>query len=135
MLLLINLNKHEINFSLNYRGFKDKNKIIIKIDDNINMPELNTILFEILIILMLYIFIFIYSAISSDTITTCLSLSIFLILLLPFYILLKKLRLLLFVNNLEDKVFFKILFFYSTLINIFIGFFLIIQLVYLFITQ
>ena len=99
------------------------------------MSEINIVLFEIFIILILYIFIFIYSAISSDTLTSCLSLSIFLILLIPLYFSLEKLKLLLFINNLENEAFFRILFFYSTLINIFIGFFLIIQLIYLFLTQ
>ena len=99
------------------------------------MSELSIVVFEILVILMLFIFIFIYSAISCDTITTCLSLSIYVILLLPLYILLEKLRLLLFTYNLENRIFFKTLFLYSMLINIFIGFFLIIQLIYLFITQ
>jgi hypothetical protein len=99
------------------------------------MSEVNFVVFEILVIVMLYIFIFIYSALSSDTITTCLSLSIYLILLVPLYILLEKLNLLLYVNNLENKIFFKILFFYCTIINIFIGFFLFVQLLYLFITQ
>lgn len=99
------------------------------------MSEVNIIVFEILVILMLYIFIFIYSAISSDTVTSCLSFSIYIVLLLPLYILLEKLSLLIYVSNLENKTFFKILFFYSTIINIFIGFFLLIQLIYLFITQ
>jgi len=99
------------------------------------MSEINIVVFEILVILMLFIFLFIYSAISSDTITTCLSLSIYVILLIPLYILLEKLSLILFTYNLENRIFFKTLFLFSTLINIFIGFFLIIQLIYLFITQ
>lgn len=99
------------------------------------MSEINIVVFEILVILMLFILLFIYSAISCDTITTCLSLSIYVILLLPLYILLEKLSLILFTYNLENRIFFKTLFLYSTLINIFIGFFLFVQLIYLFITQ
>lgn len=99
------------------------------------MSEINIILVEILFILMIYIFIFIYSAISSDTLTSCLSLAIFLILLLPFYYKLEELKVLLFVNDLEDELFYRTLFFYSTLINTFIGLFLTIQLIYLFINQ
>lgn len=99
------------------------------------MSEINILLLEILMILMLYIFIFVYSVISSDTLTSCLSLSIFLILLIPLYYFLAKLKRLLFVNNLENKIVFRILFFYATYINVIIGFFLIIQLIYLFITQ
>jgi len=99
------------------------------------MTEINFVLFEIFTILLLYIFIFIYSAISSDTLTSCLSLSIFLILLIPLHISLEKLKVLIFSDNLENEAFFRILFFYSTLINVFIGFYLIIQLIYLFITQ
>ena len=100
-----------------------------------NMSEVNVVIVEILVILLLYIFMFIYSAISSDSVTTCISFSIYIILLLPLYIFLEKLRLLIYVNNLENEIFFKILFFYSTIINIFVGFFLFVQLLYLFITQ
>ncbi len=99
------------------------------------MSEISIVVFEILVIILLYIIIFIYSAISSDTITTCLSLSIYIILLLPLFLLLDKLNCLIFANNLENKLFFKVLFFYSTIINLFIGFFLLVQLLYLFITQ
>ena len=99
------------------------------------MLEINLTLFEILIILALYIFIFIYSVISTDTITTLMSFILFLILLLPFYILLEKLKLLVYVNNLEDLFFFKIINYYSTLINLFIGLFLFIQLIYLFLNS
>ena len=99
------------------------------------MSEINLILFEIILIFMIYFFIFIYSAISSDTLTSCFSLAIFLILLLPFYYKLEELKRLLFLNNFENEVFYQMLFFYSILINLFIGLFLTVQLIYLFITQ
>ncbi len=96
------------------------------------MSELQILLIEIFIILSLYIFIFIYSVISVDTITTFLSFLIFLILLIPFYFLLDKLEFLVYFNNLEDIPIFNLIIFYSTLINLFIGLYLFIELVYLF---
>ena len=55
-----------------------------------------------------------------------------LILLIPFYVLLDDFRKLIFLNNLEDILFFKLLSFYSNLISGFIGLFLITQLLYLY---
>lgn len=95
------------------------------------MFDLNFTLFQILLILALYIFIFFYSAISADMMTTCICLMIFMIFLLPFYILIEKLKLIIFINDIGNILFFKILIFYSTIIVIFIGFFLFIQLIYL----
>jgi len=96
------------------------------------MSELQILLIEIFVILSLYIFVFIYSVISADTITTLLSFLIFLILLIPFYFLLEKLDFLVYFNNLEDILIFNLIVFYSTLINLFIGLYLFIELVYLF---
>ncbi|KKM64004.1 hypothetical protein LCGC14_1505720 [marine sediment metagenome] len=96
------------------------------------MSELQILLIEIFIILSLYIFVFIYSVISVDTITTLLSFLIFLILLIPFYFLLEKLDFLVHFNNLEDIPIFNLIVFYSTLINLFIGLYLFVELVYLF---
>ena len=96
------------------------------------MSEINLILFDILIILIIFIISFIYSVLSTDTLITLISFLIFLILLIPFYKLLAKLRLIIFVNNLENFAFFNILFFYSNLINLFIGICLFLELIYLF---
>jgi len=96
------------------------------------MTNFNLILLQILIILAIYILLFTYSAISADMITTCISFMIFLILLLPFIVLLEKLKILLYISNVRYEILLNMLIFYSTVIIIFIGFFLFIQLIYLF---
>ena len=96
------------------------------------MTNFNLILLQILIILAIYILLFTYSAISADMMTTCISFMIFLILLLPFIVLLEKLKILLHISNVRYEILFNMLIFYSTVIIIFIGFFLFIQLIYLF---
>jgi hypothetical protein len=95
------------------------------------MWEFFIALLEILLILGIIIFIFIFSAISADTITSLISFLIFLILLIPFYILLENLEILAYVHNFENILFFKLIFSYTTLINLFIGIFFVIQLIYL----
>lgn len=96
------------------------------------MNELHLVTNQILLILMIFIVVFIYSAISGDMITTTLSLFIFLILLIPFFYLSEKLSLLLSSSNdLENLMFYEMIFSYSKLINIFIGIFLFVQLIYL----
>ena len=95
------------------------------------MLEFNILLFEILLILSSFIFIFIYCAFSVDMLTTLTSLLIFLILLIPFYIILEKLKFIIYINNLENIIFFELIFLYSTLINVFIGLFLVVESIYL----
>ena len=96
------------------------------------MLGLNILLLEISIILGINILIFISSLISTDLLVSSLSFLIFLILLIPFYTLIEKLESTVFVNNLEGLPFFKLLFFYSWLLNIFIGIGLFVELIYLF---
>jgi len=95
------------------------------------MLEIHLLLFEVLLMLSVIIFIFIYSAFSVDMLTTLIAFLIFLILLIPFHLILEKLEVLLYVNNLENIAFFKLIFFYSTLINLFIGIYFTIQSIYL----
>lgn len=95
------------------------------------MSELIGILSTILLILAFFIFLFIYSVISTDLITTLLSFSIFLIILIPFYSLLDKFKRLIFMNNMENYSFFNSVIYFSSIINIFIGMYLFIQLLYL----
>ena len=94
------------------------------------MLEIHLLLFEVLLMLSVIIFIFIYSAFSVDMLTTLIAFLIFLILLIPFYLILEKLEVLLYINNLEKITFFKLIFYYSTLINVFIGIYFIIQSIY-----
>ncbi len=63
------------------------------------MLEYQILLIEVLLILGINIFIFIYSAFSVDMSITLISLTIFLILLIPFYLILEKLEILLYIDN------------------------------------
>jgi hypothetical protein len=98
------------------------------------MYEIKFILVEILLILSFNILIFTYSAVSSEIITNCLAFFLFLILQIPFYLLLTKLEVIIFTNDLANIELFRVFFFYCNIINLFIGFFLVVQLIYLFIT-
>jgi hypothetical protein len=97
------------------------------------MSELNILILEICIILTIYIFILIFSLISTEILITSLGFIIFLILIIPFHLLLEKLELLIVINNLENSPFYKLIIFYSWVLNIFIGICLFVELIYLFI--
>jgi len=97
------------------------------------MLELNILILEIFIILSINILIFIFSLISTDILITSLGFLIFLILIIPFHLLLEKLELITLINNLESFPFYKLIIFYSWLLNIFIGISLFVELMYLFI--
>ena len=71
------------------------------------MLEFNITLIETLLILSLFIFIFIYSAISVNMLTSLICILIFLILLIPFYLIIERLEILVYLNDLEGIPFFK----------------------------
>jgi len=96
------------------------------------MIELNILLLEFSVILGINILIFIFSLVSTDLLVSSLSFLIFLILLIPFYTLIEKIEATVFAYNLEGLPFFKLIFFYSWLLNIFIGIGLFVELIYLF---
>ena len=77
--------------------------------------------------------IFLFSIISADSYSSTLSLILFFFLLVPFYLLIDDFNELVFLNNLESVVAFRILLFYSNIISGFIGLFLSIQVLYLYI--
>ncbi len=89
---------------------------------------------ELLLLLSVIILIFFYSIISTDVFITSLALLIFIVLIIPYQILLNELKILVFDNNLDNLLIFKLVFLYSWLINVFIGISLLIELVYLFIS-
>ena len=99
------------------------------------MSDINSILLVLFVILMIYIIIFIYSAISSDMITSCISFMIYLILLITYYFFINKLYSIINESNYEEMILFKFLSFYSTIIIVFIGIFLFVQLIYLFLNS
>jgi len=94
--------------------------------------ELNVAIIEILACYAIFFVLFIFSIISADSISTMFSLTFFLILIIPFYILLDEFRKLILLNNLQSVLIFKLILFYSNIITGFIGLFLIIQLLYLY---
>ncbi len=98
------------------------------------MFELNIIFLEFLLLLSVTILIFIYSIISTDIFITSLTLLIFIVLIIPYQILLNKLKILVYENNLDNLLIFNLVFFYSWLINIFMGISLLAELVYLIIS-
>lgn len=95
------------------------------------MSGLDLFLLEIFGISSLLIIMFIYSVISADMMTNMITLSIFLLLLIPLYIALNNLQLIVFNYGLENLEYFKIIKFFCNFLCIFIGAFLIIQLIYL----
>lgn len=99
------------------------------------MLEFGIFLAEALIILSLIIFIFIYSAISVEMLTSIIAFTIFLILLIPFYILVEKLNIIIYQNNIENLPIFKFFTFYSNLIISFIAIYLTIETIYLFVSS
>jgi hypothetical protein len=97
------------------------------------MLEINILVLEIFIFLSINILIFIFSIISTDILITSLSFFFFLVLVIPFHLLIEKLELMTLIYNLENFAFYKLIIFYSWLINFVIGISLFIQMVYLFI--
>lgn len=97
------------------------------------MLEVNILVLEIFIILGINILIFIFSIISTDILITSLGFFFFLVLIIPFHLLIEKLELITVIYSLESSAFYKLIIFYSWLINFIIGISLFIQLIYLFI--
>lgn len=65
------------------------------------MVELNILVLEICIFLGINILIFIFSIISTDILITSLGFFFFLVLLIPFHLLIEKLELMILIQNLE----------------------------------
>ena len=95
------------------------------------MSELNLILFEFYSLLVFFIFIFAFSVISAEPIAIFISIVLFFIFLVPFFQILNEIEVFAFSEGFET-VFFKTVVSYSKLIVIFIGIFLFIELIYVF---
>jgi hypothetical protein len=95
------------------------------------MSELNLILFEFYSLLAFFIFIFAFSAISAEPIAIFISLVLFFVFLIPFFQILNEIEVFVFSEGFET-VFFKTVVPYSKLLVIFIGIFLFIELIYVF---
>ena len=97
------------------------------------MLEINILVLEISVFLSVNILIFIFSIIPTDVLITSLGFFFFLVLLIPFHLIIEKFELLILINNLENSAIYKLIIFYSWLINFIIGISLFVQLIYLFI--
>ena len=95
------------------------------------MSELNLILFEFYSLLAFFIFIFAFSVISAEPIAIFISIVLFFIFLVPFFQILNEIEVFVFSEGFET-VFFKTVVSYSKLLVIFIGIFLFIELIYVF---
>ncbi len=95
------------------------------------MSEINLIIFEFYSLLAFFIFIFAFSVISAEPIAIFISIVLFFIFLMPFFQILNEIEVFAFSKGFET-VFFKTVVSYSKLIVIFIGIFLFIELIYVF---
>jgi hypothetical protein len=95
------------------------------------MLEINILIVETFVLLAFTIIIFIFSLVSTDILISMLSFLLYLIILIPFFILLDKLELLIYITDLENPTSYNVISLYSKLIYIFIGLSLFIELVYL----
>ena len=97
------------------------------------MYDLSVILIELFSLMTIFLLIFIYSTISSDQIISFMVFLIYLILLIPFSMIIENLNLILNTKSLSDMIILNSIFYCCILINIIIGIFLFIELIYLFI--
>lgn len=94
------------------------------------MINISFIIIEIISLMSFIIIIFIYSALSTDTLTICICIILFLVLLLPFFAILNHLKLILLELNLESFLFCNSIIIFSIVVNLFIGLYLFIELIY-----
>jgi len=95
------------------------------------MLEINVLIAETFVLLAFTIIIFISSLVSTDVLISMLSFLLYLIILIPFFVLLDKLELLIYITDLENPTSYNVISLYSKLIYIFIGLSLFIEVVYL----
>ena len=95
------------------------------------MLDINFILIGLLLMITIFITIFIFAVISSDITNVLISITFFLILLFPFSFLINEFNNLIIEQNYDEIFFFKMIPFFSTLINIFIGLYLFIEAIYI----
>ena len=91
------------------------------------MFDVDYVFFELLFILIFFIIIFIFASLSADQIIIFTSMILFLILLVPYLVLLNQFNILTIGNN---NFYFKILSFFSPVVIMFIGIFLFIDIIY-----
>lgn len=94
------------------------------------MIEINFIILEIFIMMMIFIIIFIFAVISSEISTIFPCFALFLMLLIPFSLIMQDFNILIVELNYEIVPIFKMLPFFSTLINTFMGLYMFIEIIY-----
>lgn len=92
------------------------------------MLDVNYVFFELLFFMIFFIIIFIIASLSADQFIIFTCIILFLMLLVPYLVLLNQFNILMIGNN---NFYFKILSFFSPLVNIFIGIFLFIDIIYI----
>ena len=94
------------------------------------MLELHIILIEFFLLIALFIFVFAFSIISAEPITVFISIVLFFIFLIPFFQVLNEISLVVFNEGFEANLLNSIIS-YSKFVITFIGFFLIVELIYI----
>jgi hypothetical protein len=96
------------------------------------MYDLSFVLVELFSIMACYLFIFVYSIISSDLIVVLIGFLLYLVLIIPFTIVLDALNQTITLIPLEEKLFINYILYLCELVNVIIGVILFIELTYLF---
>ena len=94
------------------------------------MPELYLILIEFFLLIALFVFVFTFSIISAEPMTVFISIVLFFVILVPFFQVLNDISLVVFNAGFEATLLNSIIS-YSKFIIIFIGVFLVVELIYI----
>ncbi len=94
------------------------------------MPELYLILIEFFLLIALFVFVFTFSIISAEPMTVFISIILFFVILVPFFQVLNDISLVVFNAGFEATLLNSIIS-YSKFIIIFIGVFLVVELIYI----
>jgi len=94
------------------------------------MPELHVILIEFFLLIALFVFVFTFSIISAESMTVFISIVLFFVFLVPFFQVINEINLVVFNEGFESTLLNSIIS-YSIFIIIFIGVFLVFELIYI----
>ena len=94
------------------------------------MSELHVILIEFFLLIALFVFVFTFSIISSESMTVFISIVLFFVFLVPFFQVINEINLVVFNEGFEATLLNSIIS-YSKFIIIFIGVFLVVELIYI----
>jgi len=94
------------------------------------MTELHVILIEFFFLIAIFLFIFAFSIISAESMTVFISIVLFFVFLVPFFQVIIEINLIVFNDGFESTLINSIIS-YSKFIIIFIGVFLVVELIYI----